>query len=165
MKVIAFDLFGTVFDLTGVDRQEIRDYAAHIRKPEWSPLVLPKSWESLPAFADSRDGMMRLRSGFIVVTCSNAPLALQTRLLKNADIKFDAIVPLEINRVFKPATAAYITLYEALKFEPNEVLMVTANEHFGDLEGSALVGMPSQLIRSGKGNPKTIIELAERLEC
>jgi hypothetical protein len=45
--------------------------------------------------------------------------------------------------------------------KPEETLMVTANPTFGDIEGAAAIGMPSQVIRHGY--PNTVIELAEML--
>ena len=162
LKVIAFDVFGTVVDLSGVPRDEVRAYVDHIRQPEWAPLVVPESWERLPAFADSAEGIHRLREKFIVVTCSNGPLGFQTKLLKHAGVQFDAIIPLELNRVYKTNPKAYMTVCEVLGVEPSEVLMVTANEKFGDLEASRALGMEAVLIR-GSGGPQTIVELAEML--
>lgn len=43
------------------------------------------------------------------------------------------------------------------------MIMVTANEKFGDLEASRKLGMEAILIR-GETGPKTIIELAETLK-
>ncbi len=163
IKVIAFDLFGTVFDLSKVDHQEIRDYAIHLSKPEWSPLHLPKSWEHLPAHPDSAEGISKLREKYMVVTCSNGPLGLTAKLLKNNKISFDAIIPLELNKVFKTNPKAYMTVCKVLDIKPEEMLMVTANEKFGDIEASRALGMQSILIH-GKEGPKTIIELAEFLE-
>lgn len=164
IKVIAFDVFGTVFDFTGVDRQEIRDYLAAITAPEWRPLKLPESWEHLKPHGDSEAGISYLRDRFMVVTCSNGPLGLLAKLSKNADIQWDAIVPLELNRVYKPHPKAYMTVCEVLDVAPENVLMVTANESFGDLEASRALGMQAQLIRGGDG-PKTIIGLATMLGC
>lgn len=147
MKVIAFDLFGTVFNLSAVDRQEIRDYADHIRKPEWEPLTLPASWEHLPPFPDSAEGIAKLRKEFFVVTCSNAPLGLTAKLCKNGGIQFDAIIPLELNRVYKTNPRAYMTVCEVLGVPPQDVMMVTANKTFGDIEASGALGMTPMLIR------------------
>lgn len=47
IECIAFDLFGTVFDLSAMPKQEIKDYIAHVRKPEWSPLTLPGTWRDM----------------------------------------------------------------------------------------------------------------------
>jgi 2-haloalkanoic acid dehalogenase type II len=162
IKVIAFDVFGTVFDLSGVDRQELRDYAHHLSKPEWSPLHLPKSWEHLPAHSDSAKGISKLREKFIVVTCSNGPLGLLTKLSKNNGIQWDAIIPLEMNKVFKTNPRAYMTVCETMEVEPSEVMMVTANEKFGDLEASAKLGMTPMWIR-GESTIPSIIALADVL--
>lgn len=169
MKVIAFDLFGTVFDLSRVDRREIIAYIDHISKPEWSPLELPESWKQMPPFADSREGIERLRTKYTVVTCSNAPLGLQIGLCKNAGIQFDGLIPLELERRFKPSAVAYATPSIVLGVPVNHVLMVTGNERLGrlnhgDVHYAGLAGIKGQLIRN-PGCPQTIIELAEQLGC
>lgn len=164
-KVIAFDVFGTVFDLANVSRDEVRDYVKQLKQVDWRPLRLPAHWEALPAHPDAAEGIARLRKSFMVVTCSNGPLGLQAKLSKHNGISWDAIIPLELNRVYKTDPRAYMTVCEVLGVEPAEVLMVTANRTFGDLEASRALGMQAQLIRDGDENPKTIIELAERLEA
>jgi 2-haloacid dehalogenase len=168
MKVIAFDCFGTVFDLTGVPRGEVKAYIDHIEKPEWSPLELPQHWQDLPAHADAREGVERLRSRFRVVTCSNGPLAMLSAMSWRAGIRWDAIVPLEANRVFKPDPLAYRTVSQVCCVERSDVLVVTANTRlgrrdFGDVEAARWAGMKSVLIRGDSPIPD-IIALAERLE-
>lgn len=163
LRVIAFDVFGTVFDLSGVDRDEVRAYVDHIRQPEWKPLRLPESWEHLPAHPDSVVGINQLRQKFIVVTCSNGPLGMMAKLSKNACVHWDAIIPLELNRVYKTNPKAYLTVCEVLGVEPSEVMMVTANKDFGDLEASAALGMTPMLIRGEHGVHQTIIDLADSL--
>lgn len=164
MKVIAFDVFGTVVDLSEADRQEVRDYANHIRREQWSPLTLPYSWQWFPAHADSVEGIKRLRRKFFVVTCTNGPLGLIAKLSKFNGIEWDAIIPLELNRVFKPQPKAYLTVCEVLGVEPYDVMMVTANKAFGDIEASRTLGMTPRLIR-GESPLKTIIDLAKSLGC
>lgn len=162
IKVIAFDVFNTIVDLSSVPREEVRAYADHIRKPEWSPLALPKSWETLPAFLDSREGVAKLARRFTIATCSNGPADMQQRLLDHNGIKITGIVDLAERRVYKPNALAYRTICDTFKVEPSEVLMVTANPGFGDVEGSARVGMESVVIR-GRMFP-TIPALAEHLQ-
>jgi 2-haloalkanoic acid dehalogenase type II len=165
IKVIAFDVFGTVVDMSNVPREELRAYGEHIRKPDWSPLVLPESWKTLPAFPDSAEGIARLKEYFIVVTCANGPLRLLRAIADLNGIEWDAIIPLEANRVFKPDPRAYLTVCEVLGVDPSEVMMVTANvPGLGDLEVAASLGMTPQAIRQRSG-PKTIIELAEGMGC
>lgn len=162
IKVIAFDLFGTVFDFAGIPREEIKGYVKQLRLPTWQPLELPEHWERLPTYPDSVEGINRLRSKFMVVTCSNAPLGLSAKLCKNNGVQFDAIIPLELNRVYKTNPKAYLTICDVLGVLPEEVMMVTANKDFGDLEASAALGMTPKLIRC-EGTPQTIIELAEQV--
>ena len=162
MKVIAFDVFGTVVDFSGVERDDVRNYIAQIQRPEWAPLELPKSWESLPAFPDSAEGINRLREKYIVVTCSNGPLGLLTRLSKNAGIQWDAIIPLEMFKVYKPNPEAYLALCEVLAVNPKDVAMVTANPLFGDIEWAGSLGMTPILIR-GESEIQTITQLADSL--
>lgn len=166
-KVIAFDVFGTVFDLSQVDRAEVRDYAAQLKSAElngFAPLNLPASWANMPAHPDSVAGIASLREKYIVVTLSNGPLPLQIAMAKNAGIEWDAIIPLEAARVYKPQPGAYKFACDMLRVDPSEVLMVTANEKFGDLEASRALGMQAVLIR-GKDGPHSIIDLALHLEA
>lgn len=163
IKVIAFDVFGTLVKLDGVPEEERKAYWNHIHKPEWSPLELPDSWGKLVAFSEVADAIDRLREDFMVVTLSNGPLGLQARILKNNDISVDAIVPLEIARVFKPNQSAYLAASEILGIPPENFLMVTANEKFGDLEASKSIGMQSQLIRGRE--VLSLKHLAEKLGC
>ena len=162
-KIIAFDVFGTVFDFSNVPYEERKAYADHIQQPEWSPLTLPASWENLPPHPDSQLGIEFLREQFIVVTCSNGPLGLLTKLSKNAGISWDAIIPLELNKVFKPNDRAYLTVCEVFGVEPRDVMMVTANKDFGDIEAAQRLGMQWSLIRNPPDGAQTIIELAGRL--
>lgn len=163
IKIIAFDVFGTVVDLSGVDREEVKAYAHHIRQPVWSPLVLPESWEHLPPHPDSVVGLQWLRKKYIVVTCSNAPLGTMAKLSKNAGLQWDAIIPLELNKVYKPNQKAYYTVCQVFNVKPENVLMVTANKDFGDLEGAKSIGMQSVLIRDKSASYKDIQALAADL--
>lgn len=171
IKVIAFDVFGTVFDFDGVERGQIRDYVKHVKSGEWSPICLPDSWKDIPAHDDSAEGIMRLRERFTVVTLSNGPMRVLVQMNKNAGIDFDAIVPIEMAKVYKPDLDAYRTVMELFHCHPSEVLMVTANPLFGDLESSKELGIQSIVIRPvglrsvNVLGPETITELADLLGC
>jgi HAD superfamily hydrolase (TIGR01493 family) len=160
IKVFAFDVFNTIFSLDDVPRQEIKDYARHIKLPEWQPLILPKSWETLPARPDCKEGLDLLRGKFVVVTCSNGPVEMLRKLSQHNNIEWDGYIPIEANKVFKPNPKAYMTICEYCNVQPHEVAMVTANETFGDLEASAALGMTPILIRGGS-QYKDVIDLAD----
>ena len=89
-----------------VPRGELSDYGDTIRAPEWKPFVWPKTWEKMPAFPDSKFGLRALQSyGYYTVALSNAPLALAMRMIANADLAFNAIIPLETIKTYKPNPA------------------------------------------------------------
>lgn len=104
-----------------------------------------------------------LRERYTVVTCSNGPCGMLAKLCKFNDLRFDLITPLELRKVYKPNLQAYWTVFDVLGVEPSEVMMVTANEKFGDLEAAAELGMQSKLIRNEWNGQMTIEDLAEEL--
>jgi 2-haloalkanoic acid dehalogenase type II len=162
LKVIAFDLFGTVFDLSKVDRAEISAYVKQLRQDVWQPLELPESWGDIQPHPDAKEGIQLLRKQYEVITFSNCPLDLQRHLLAKAGIEFQFLFPLENYHIYKPNEIAYKTLsryYFAVK--PEEIMVVSANKTFGDIEGARAAGMKSCLIRNGE--PNTIIDLACQL--
>lgn len=162
MRCIAFDCFGTVFDMASVPREEIAAYVRHVRKNDFTPYTFPDSWWELKAHSDSAEGIAKLRdAGFKCVTLSNGSANLLQTVSQANGIEWDAVIDLAFYRVYKPHVDAYRTVEKAVGFKPAETLMVTANPTFGDIEGSAAIGMPSQVIRHG--HPNTIVELAEKL--
>ncbi len=162
LKVVAFDCFGTVFDMTPISRDEIAAYVEHVRRDDFSPFAFPESWRSLNAHPDAREGIERLQdAGLVCVTLSNGSSELLTILSQNAGIVWNRIVDLSSHRVYKPHVEAYRVVGRETGFGPHESLMVTANPTFGDIEGAAAIGMRSQVIRHG--HPNTIVELAEML--
>lgn len=162
IKLIAFDVFGTVFDLSSIDRNEIKEYVKHVHQSQWEPLNLPKSWEDIKAHPDSQIGISLLRKKFTVVTLSNGPVKLLSKISKNAAISWDMIIPIEMAKVYKPNIEAYKILISLFGIKPEEIAMVTANETFGDLEAAKQLGMKPILIR-GNSSIKNIIELYEEI--
>ena len=144
-KLIMFDLFGTVFSLDGVPREEIKAYADHICKPEWSPLKLPESWKSLPVIEGAAEAIERLKEIASVTTCSNAPLPTQYALCRKR-VNFSFFSPLEWCRAYKTDPKTYLSVAFYAGTEPHDCMMVTANETFGDLEASKALGMQPCLI-------------------
>jgi len=164
IKCIAFDCFGTVFDMAGVSREEIAAYAKHVKRDDFSPYKFPVSWLSLKLHPDAAIGIRMLQNdGFTCVALSNGTLYLLSRVSQCGGVIWDHIVDLATHRVYKPHIDAYRTIEKDLGFKPENTLMVTANPTFGDIEGAAAIGMQSQVIRQ-PGKIQTIIELAELLQ-
>lgn len=164
VKVIGFDLFGTVFNMRGVPREEILRYGQVIRSPEWFPFLWEKTWEFIPAFDDAQMGLAQLQAdGYYVVAMSNAPLGLAMRMAAMSKLDFNAIIPLETIQRYKPDPATYDFAASLCTVENSEFLMVSANKDFGDIEAARSIGCKSQLIRH-EGCPRDIIQLADMLK-
>lgn len=145
-KLIMFDIFGTIFSLADRPREEIKAYVDHIRQPEWKPLNLPMSWDTLPAHEGAKEAIDALRTLAFVSTCTNGPLATQAHLAKHNGIHWDAMMPLELWKVYKPNHVAYAQVVTQLGFYLQDAMMVTANETFGDLEAAKALGIQPCLI-------------------
>lgn len=163
IRCIAFDCFGTVFDMSSVPREEIAAYVNHVKREDFSPFPFPQSWYELKPHPDSAEGIKQLQaSRYYCVTLSNGSVELLKYISKAAGIEWDYFIDLVRHQAYKPKNLkAYLSINRDLGFDPYETLMVTANPTFGDIEGAKAVGMPSQVIRHGY--PNTIIELAEML--
>ena len=149
--------------MAGVSRKEIGDYVKHVRKADFQPYAFPQSWWHLRLHSDASEGVRLLQQfGFVCVTLSNGSANLLQHVSLAGGIEWDNVIDLAKHRVYKPHVEAYRTVEADTGFKPNETLMVTANPTFGDIEGSAAIGMPSQVIRQAEG-PANIIELAKML--
>ena len=166
IKLIAFDTFGTIFDTSQAGDGEVAAYNRHMEScrdfDSWRPLRLPDSWKTLQAFPDVKPGLAQLRSlGYRCVTCSNGPAPLLHEVSKHNGLVWDGIVPLEAARVFKPDLRAYLHVCRVWNVSPAEVMMVTANRTFGDLEAAEMLGMQPQLIRDEQARTKDVMALAD----
>lgn len=163
MKVIAFDCFGTVFDMSGISREEIASYVEHVHKNDFSPFTFAPGWWNLKAHPDAEQGIKALQdAGFTCIAASNGSPELITQVSMSNHIHWNAIVDFASARAYKPHTAAYHEIVRVAGVDPSSILMVTANPTFGDIEGAASVGMRSQVIRR-ENTPQSIIELANQL--
>lgn len=164
IRCIAFDCFGTVFDMSKIPRQEIAAYVAHVRNYKFVPYAFPGGWYDLKSHPDSKEGIEMLRGGgYSCVTLSNGDHDLICKLSQSNGIVWDKIIDLAEHKVYKPAIQAYRTVEIETGFLPPETLMVTANPTFGDIEGADAIGMQSRVIRNGY--PETIVQLAKLLGC
>jgi FMN phosphatase YigB (HAD superfamily) len=163
-KVLLFDVFNTLLDMSDIPREEISAYVQHVREFPLEPLQLPESWSKLRAFHDVAHGLTLLRTWAPVVAFSNCPLPLMVSLARRNGIRFDAIIPLELPRTYKPHPFAYqVPRILWPNLEPSDLMVITANPTFGDVEGAESVGMRSQIIRQ-PGYPADLHELDRLFE-
>ena len=162
VDIIAFDLFGTVFKLDR-PKEEIEDYARQI-SGKWAPLKLPKEWGELDPYEDAAEGLSLLSSIAHTVTFSNCPVDMQRRL--GCPRLFNELVDLARYEVYKPSKEAYRRLPKYLGVKPSQILVVSSNEGFGDLEGAREAGMQSLLLdrrRKYWRLPQNLIQLAQKM--
>jgi len=161
ITTIAFDCFGTVFNMSSVDKNDIKTYVNHVTKNDFTPFEFPESWYNLEPHPDSVQGIKLLQSYNIkCVTLSNGSKELISKISEKCGINWDYIIDLVKHKAYKPHNLdAYRAIEKDLGVQPSETLMVTANPTFGDIEGSSAVGIKSQVIRHGY--PNTIIELLD----
>lgn len=162
IKCIAFDCFGTVFDMLPISHNEISEYVKHVRSDNFSPYTFPQSWYELKAHPDSKAGIDMLQNeGYFCVALSNGSFDLIEHISRNNGILFNYIVDLSKHKVYKPHKKAYLAIKKDLGYNTQDTLMVTANPTFGDIEGAKSVDMQSIVIRHGF--PSDIIQLYEYL--
>lgn len=158
IKCVAFDCFGTVFDMSNISRDQINNYVDHVNKKDFSPYIFPNNWYNLKSHSDSANGIKLLQDkGYYCVALSNGSYDLIKNISERNNIYWNYIVDLNKHKVYKPHFDAYKTIEKDTNFKPFETLMVTANPKFGDIEGARNINMPSAIIRHGYLN--TIPEL------
>jgi FMN phosphatase YigB (HAD superfamily) len=167
IKVIGFDCFNTVFDMSSIPRESVANYVSgslDCKDESWRPLYLPVEWYNLKAHPDAALGIKSLRSKYIVTTMSNGPVELLSHISRTNGIDWDLITPIELRKVYKRNPEAYLTLCDLFRVHPREVMIVTANPTFGDVEVAGKLGMQYCIIRNGQPAwPKDILDLAQRL--
>lgn len=162
ITTLFFDVFGTILNLDEVPKTELHDYLKHIQQPVWSPLELPEHWKKLPAHPDAYLGLRQIASKYRVVALTNAPLHLTVDISRHNDLQWDAIVPLECIKNYKPDLECYIYAMKLLGVTSQESVMVTANRTFGDIESAKVLGMHTYWIDRNGG--KTLYDLVAWLD-
>ncbi len=74
---------------------------------------------------------------------------MQIKLSKFNGIEWDGLIPLEAIRLYKPNPLTYQHVCDVMGIKPEELMMVTANKDFGDLEASASIGCRAKMIERG----------------
>jgi 2-haloacid dehalogenase len=128
--------------------------------PEQDIQHLVSIWHRLPPWPDVVEGLTRLKSRYIIATCSNANIGLAVRMAKHSGLPWDTIVGAEVARAFKPTPQAYLGSAAALNLEPHEVMLVAA--HNSDLAAAAKTGFRTAFVaRPNEYGPKKVADLAK----
>lgn len=126
IKCVAFDCFGTVFNMDDICRHEIKDYVEHVKREDFTPYDFPPDWWDLKAHPDSQNGIVAIQlQGIKCVALSNGSVDLIYRISKRNGIHWDAIIDLVSHRVYKPHVDAYRTVQKDTGFLPHETILST----------------------------------------
>jgi 2-haloacid dehalogenase len=101
-------------------------------------------WRRLKPWADSVEGLTRLKKKYIIAPLSNGNIALMTGLAKFGGLPWDAILGSELVRHYKPDREVYVSAPYYLDLKPEEVMMVAA--HKGDLQAARSCGLRTGFI-------------------
>ena len=120
---------------------------------------LNEGWEKLTPWSDVVDGLHKLKSQTIIAPCSNGSIALMTRLAKFGALPWDCILGADLAQNYKPHPSVYRTCCEALRLEPEEVMMVAC--HNNDLAAARASGLKTGFIaRPTEHGPHQTIDLS-----
>jgi len=228
VKVLAFDIFGTVVDWHGSIVREVRALypdvdadafalawragyqpaMARVMRGEqgWTLIdalhrqildeILPRfglahlgeeerahlnrTWHRLDAWADSVEGLTRLKARFTITSLSNGNIGLLTNMAKRAGLPWDCVLSAEVFRAYKPDPATYLGVARVFDLQPAQVMLVAA--HHDDLAGARACGLRTAYVERplefGAAHPKdvspqpgndlhaaSIADLARQLGC
>jgi 2-haloacid dehalogenase len=119
---------------------------------------LNRVWHRLDPWADSVEGITRLKSKFTVCTLSNGNIGLLTNMAKRAGLPWDCVLSAEVFRAYKPDPATYLGVAKVFDLKPEEVMLVAA--HHDDLAGARACGLRTAYIERpmefGPKHPKDV---------
>lgn len=102
------------------------------------------AWHRLDPWADSVDGIARLKAQFIVAPLSNGNISLLLDMAKNAGLPWDAILGAEPVRAYKPMPDAYLRTADILGLRAEDCMMVAA--HNSDLAAARDCGFRTAFV-------------------
>lgn len=176
---IAFDAFGTLFDLNA-----LRPRLGDARFEEFAERLVPSTWHltaagryedfpevaklalasagadedaaaqlsELPAFADVAEGLRELRNVAPLAVLSNGTSDGVEALVANAGLGdcFEHLLAADRAKRFKPAPEVYALAPEAFGADADRILLVSGNEW--DVAGAAWAGLRTGWIARGRSH-------------
>ena len=127
------------YNLTGLNEEEIE--------------YLNKAWHRLDPWADSVEGLTRLRKKYILATLSNGNVSLLVNMAKRAGLPWDAVLGADPVRAYKPQPQCYLRNARFLDLEPSRCMLVAA--HNDDLAAARTLGFRTAFVcRPSEYGPK-----------
>ena len=86
-------------------------------------------WYELEPWPDTRPGLERLRTRYVLSTLSNGSMASVVRFSKKGRLPFDCILTAELVQSAKPDPKVYALATSSLNLRPDQILMVAAHKY------------------------------------
>lgn len=90
---------------------------------------LSSVWSKLRPWADTRQGLERLRKKYKLSTLSNGSMASIVNIVKRYDLAFDCVLTAELVKSSKPDPKVYMLAQNSLGLRPDEILMVACHKY------------------------------------
>ena len=107
--------------------------------------AIARQWHRLDAWPDFATALRRLRRNRACVSFTILSLSLIVDVSRRNGIDWDAVIPCEMLRIYKPLPDAYRRAARFLDVEPREILMVAC--HNFDLDAARGVGYRTAFVR------------------
>jgi 2-haloacid dehalogenase len=119
---------------------------------------LNRAWHRLEPWPDAREGLLRLKSRYLITPLSNGNIGLLTRMAKRAGLPWDCILSAEVFRAYKPDPATYMGVAQVFDVAPSQVMLCAA--HHDDLQAARACGLRTAYIERplefGAAQPKDV---------
>ena len=115
---------------------------AHLNQPQRQHLN--RAWHRLDPWPDVVEGLLRLKTKYLICTLSNGNIGLLANMAKRAALPWDCILSAEVFRAYKPDPATYGGVAKTFDLAPEQTMLVAA--HHDDLAGARKTGMRTAYI-------------------
>ncbi len=105
---------------------------------------LNRVWHRLKPWADTVEGLLKLKQNYTIVTLSNGNLGLLADMAKNAGLPWDLILSAEVFRHYKPDPETYLGVCQTFDLKPEQVMLVAA--HKDDLQAAHACGLQTAFV-------------------
>lgn len=116
---------------------------------------LNRAWHRLAPWADSVEGLHRLRQRFTITTLSNGNFSLLVDMARHARLPWDCVISAELFGHYKPDPETYLGTARLLDVEPGALMLVAA--HPADLRAARQQGCRTAYVirplEFGAGHP------------
>jgi 2-haloacid dehalogenase len=105
---------------------------------------LNRVWHRLKPWADTVEGLLKLKQNYTIITLSNGNLGLLADMAKNAGLPWDLILSAEVFRHYKPDPETYLGVCQTFDLKPEQVMLVAA--HKDDLQAAHACGLQTAFV-------------------